>query len=327
MYLDRKSWEHIRLAMHETILSWIYDPNVMFVDYGWRERGGTLIKDELCIRLHVLEKIAPGSALDAAIQKGKTRGQIPDTIANFPIDVQQESYQMYKEWWRSRWRQTITARARRTVPMQGGISISNHRYTYATLGGLVLDRTTNDRMILSNWHVLAGDWRVKPGWPIYQPGWGDGGSRLDVVATYTRGAMSANLDAAVAKLNDNQQLINNQFDLAPVRGVSWAKLGMDVVKSGRRTNVTYGRVTGVEGVAKMKYCGVYGLIRNVMTIMPHDSYKEVSAGGDSGSFWLQEKNMHAVGLHFAGYDHPERAWAIDMQPVLDALNVDINITI
>ena len=35
--------------------------------------------------------------------------------------------------------------------------------------------------------------------------------------------------------------------------------------------------------------------------------------------------MQAVGLHFAGSDFPERALALDMQSVLDALNVDLAI--
>ena len=97
---------------------------------------------------------------------------------------------------------------------------------------------------------------------------------------------------------------------------------MEVVKSGRGTNITHVRVTGVEGTARMPYSGVYRLIRNVVTIEPRKGL-EVSAGGDSGSFWLQEETMLAVGLHFAGSDRPERALAVDMQPVLDALNVDL----
>jgi endonuclease G len=135
--------------------------------------------------------------------------------------------------------------------------------------------------------------------------------------------MESNLDAAVAELTGNRQLVNHQFDLNRVAGVSWAQLGMEVIKSGRKTDLTYGLVTGVEGIIKISYNGVKRLIRNVMTIEPRPGQKEVSAGGDSGSFWLEENTMRAVGLHFAGSNHPERALAMDMQPVLDALNVDM----
>ena len=73
----------------------------------------------------------------------------------------------------------------------------------------------------------------------------------------------------------------------------------------------------------MTYSGVSRLIRNVMTIDPRDALSQVSTGGDSGSFWLEEETMNVVGLHFAGSDRPERALAIDMQPILDALKVDM----
>jgi endonuclease G len=207
--------------------------------------------------------------------------------------------------------------------MQGGISISNARVGgYGTLGGQVTDRETGKKMLLSNWHVLAGRWYAQPGWPIYQPGRGDGGNSADTVARLSRDAMAVNLDAAVAELTGSRLLIDDQFGLNPVTGVGWAQLGMAVLKSGRKTDITYGRVTGVEGTTRISYSGVSRLIRNVMTITPRQG-SEVSAGGDSGSFWLEERSMHAVGLHFAGSDHPERALAIDMQPILDALNVTL----
>lgn len=323
MHIDRKTLARARLAMREAVRGWIYDPNVTLIDFGWPERGGTLVEDKLAVRVHVIEKFARGPALEAAIQEGTTRGPIPDTIAGFPVDIPQGAYRLH-QWFGGGWRQPADPRARHTAPMLGGISISNaYRNVYATLGGEVVDRETGARMILSNWHVLAGDWRARPGWLIYQPGRGDGGSRADTVAKLSRDAMSASLDAAVAELTGSRQLINDQFGLKPVRGVGWAQLGMEVVKSGRRTGVTRGRVTAVEGTIRMNYRGVDRLIRNVVTIEPRLDLRQVSAGGDSGSLWLQEETMYAVGLHFAGSDSPERALAVDMQPVLDALNVDM----
>ncbi len=322
MDIDQKTLARARLAMREAVRGWIYDPNVMLIDLGWRERDGQLVEDDLRVRVHVVEKFPKGPALEAAIEERKTRSEIPDTIAGFPVDRPQGAYtlqQRFSSWWS----RPATPRARRTDPIQGGISISNaYRYGYGTLGGPVEDRETGDRMILSNWHVLAGSWWARPGWPIYQPGWGDGGSRADTVATLTRHAMSSNLDAAVAELTGSRQLINHQFELGPVKGVGWAQLGMEVAKSGRRTDVTYGRVTAIAGTIRINYSGVDRLIRNVVVIEPRLD-PQVSAGGDSGSFWLQESTMHAVGLHFAGSDRPERALALDMQPVLDALNVNL----
>jgi endonuclease G len=322
MNIARRSWEKVRLALGEAVRDWIYDPNVTFIDYGWRERGGTLVEDELCIRAHVVDKIAPGPTLEAATRQGMTRGPIPSMIAGIPVDVPRGTYRLQQWWWTGGWQRPTDPRASRTDPMQGGISISNaYQNAYGTLGGAVEDSKTGDRMILSNWHVLAGVWHARPGWPIYQPGRLDGGSRADMVAKLSRGAMSSSLDAAVAELSGSRPLVNDQLGLEPVRGVGWAQLGMEVIKSGRRTGITYGIVTGVEGTVRMNYSGVNRLIRNVVTIEPRMARAQVSAGGDSGSLWLEEETLHAVGLHFAGGDDPERALAIDIQPILDTLNV------
>ena len=319
--MNRRILSQARLALRQAVRNWIYDPNVMLIDFGWPEHEGKIVKDELAIRVHVIEKFASRPALEAAIEEGVTRAKIPPAIGVFPVDVPQGTYTLQQLFGR-RWRRRPNPRTDRTNPMQGGISISNaRRRSYGTLGGLVYDRNTNDQMILSNWHVLAGDWRARPGWPIYQPGRGDGGQHSDTVATLLRDAMTTKLDAAVAKLTGSRELVNDQLDLGAVREVGWAQLGMEVVKSGRRTGVTRGFVTAVEGTILMNYQGRDQLIRNVVTIEPRQTLAQVSAGGDSGSFWLHEETMRVVGLHFAGSDQPERALAIDMHPILDALNV------
>jgi endonuclease G len=310
--------------MQEAVRGWMYDPNVMLVDFGWPEHGGVVDRTDVAIRVHVVKKLTP-PALEVATREGITSGLIPDTIAGFPVDVPESGkLRLHQWWWLGGWPRRAEPRARRADPMEGGISVSNaFTYGYGTLGGLVIDRQSGARMILSNWHVLVAAWHARPGWPIYQPGRGDGGSQADTVARLSRDAMSSNLDAAVAELTGSRPLVNHQWGLAPVRGVGWAQLGMEVIKSGRRTGITYGRVTGVEGTARLNYRGVNRVIRNVVTIEPRVALGQVSAAGDSGAEWLEEKTMHAVGLHFAGGDHPERALAIDIQPVLDALDVDL----
>jgi len=316
--MNQTYWMDVRSATRKAVRHWIYDPNVTFIDFGWRIRGNKLRDEEApCIRVHLVKKI-PKSGLEAATQQGITRGSIPDTIGPFEVDRPVGVYRLH-QWWRP----VTNPRQSRVTPMQGGISISDaYRRIAGTLGGAVIDRDTGKRMILSNWHVLAGRWQARPGWPICQPGRGDGGGWSDTVARLSRHAMDSNLDAAVAELTCSRELLNEQFDLAPVEDVGWAQVGMDVIKSGRTTEITRGRVTGVEGTAKMPYSGVYRLIRNVMTIEPRLG-AQVSSGGDSGSFWLDEETMNVVGLHFAGSDYPEHALAIDMPPILKALNVDM----
>ena len=72
-------------------------------------------------------------------------------------------------------------------------------------------------MILSNWHVLAGNWVAQPGLPIFQPGRGDGGSYADIIAKFSRHSMSVGLYAAVAELTGDRKLVNMQFELGPVK--------------------------------------------------------------------------------------------------------------
>jgi len=323
MSVEQKGWSNLRLAMKEAVRRYIYDPNVMFIDFGWRRRGGALLdKNPPCIRVHVIQKLPP-SALAAARLQGITGGRIQDEIAGYEVDVPQGAFKLYQRGWGSGWRQPVDPRTGRADPMQGGISVSNsYLYGSGTLGGLVKDRETGNPMILSNFHVLAGYWYAQAGWPVCQPGRGDGGSQADMVALLSRHAMASNLDAAVAELTGSRHLINNQLDLAPVKGVGWAQVGMNVVKSGRTSCITHGRVTGVEGTAKLPYSGVYWLIRNVMKIEPRLG-PDVSSPGDSGSFWLDEETMNAVGLHFASGEREMDGLAIDMKPILDALDVVI----
>jgi endonuclease G len=329
MDVDRMTLARARLALSEAVRAHLFDPNVGLIDFGHPEHGGQIAEDELAIRLHVRRKLS-GPALEAAVGAGQTR-PIPPFIAGFPTDVPEGIYRLQQQWsgWGG-WGQSpaVNAPTVRADPLRGGLSISDeNHYAAGTLGGLVIDRATGAEMILSNWHVLVVDWGVRVGQRIYQPGRLDGGTSLDTVATLTRDAMSVNLDAAVASLNDSRRLVNDQLDLEPVAGDGPAELGMQVVKSGRTSGVTYGRVTAVEGIAKMRYGFLERIIHHVVTIEPRSNFAEVSAPGDSGAWWLDQVTGRAIGLHFAGSNFPERGLALDMPAVLDALNVDLVTTV
>jgi len=321
MNIDEMTLARGRLAIEEASRSFLFFANVNLIDFGVPERGEQVAENELSIRFHVQRKLS-GFALENAIESGQT-SYIPKYINNFSTDVIEGSYRPHRWSWWSGWQKPkLNQRSTRSSPMRGGISISdaNHQ-SYGTLGGLVFDRLNNDPMILSNWHVLAADWGALPGLRIYQPGRLDGGGYADTVATLTRDAMSVNLDAAVATLNGDRSLINDQYGLGSVQGVSQAHIGMEVVKSGRRTNITFGQVTGVGGIASMNYGALNRVIREVVTIDQRSNFEEVSAPGDSGSWWLDSTTREAIGLHFAGSNLPERALAMDMSSVLHALDV------
>jgi hypothetical protein len=326
MQFDPMMLARARLAMRVAAREHLFDPNVRMVSVGLPEKAGQVIEDEIAIRFHVVEKYHTSIQLQSALAFGATRSDLraPVRVGSFifQTDVVQGKYHPHAWGWNP-WQPAPppNPRAQRSDPMRGGLSISDEfHYSYGTLGGKVIDRTTGAEMILSNWHVLVADWGARPGQRIYQPGRLDGGTFSDAVATLTRHAMSANLDAAVATLNGSRPLLADQIDLNPVAGAAIAQLGMRVAKSGRRTGVTHGRVTDVDATLRMDYGSISKLIRNVVSIEPI-AFHPVSGPGDSGSLWIDEATNLAVGLHFAGSDFPARGLAIDLPTVLDALDV------
>lgn len=309
---------YARLALREAFRDHLYDPNVSMVDIGLPEHDGEVAVDELAVRVHVRRKL-PRAQLEAA----GTR-PVPAAIGPIPTDVVEARYRPHVSWPVSWPPVAPNLRAGRVDPLRGGISISDEAHNaYATLGCKVLDRVSGDEMILSNWHVLVADWTARPGQRIFQPGRLDGGTAADTVARLTRDAMSTNLDAAVATLTGARRLINDQVGVGPITGVRPPALALDVTKSGRRTGVTQGRVTGIEGKVSITYGWAQRIIGNVTSIGSVWG-REVSAPGDSGSIWLDFATREGIGLHFAGSDQPERALAMDLRAVLNALAVDLD---
>lgn len=308
-----------RLTLTDALRGWLFDPNISLVGLGWKEKDGQVL-DTLAIRFHVKQKLS-GAQLESADTL-----PIPKKLGAIDTDVLPGRY-TFRYWdWYSWKRYSTDPRARRKDPLVGGISISHERaHGYGTLGALVMDRDTGNPMCLSNWHVLVGGWGWLQGQRIYQPGRGDGGRATDTVATLERDAMYANYDAAVARLTGDRKMINEQLDLGSVQGLCQPVLGMEVVKSGRQSSVTFGRITDIEASVPMPYQGIKRVIQDVFVIDQRSPGEQVSAGGDSGSLWLDNKSRCAVGLHFAGQNQPERALAINLNLVLDALNVHLAI--
>jgi endonuclease G len=329
MSFDPMTMARARLALRKAVSQHLFDPNVRMVSIGLPEKQGQLIENELAIRYHVRQKYETPFQLEAALESGMTNSDLtaPVRVGRFVIqtDIVQGKYRPHLWNWSPWWNPPpANPRAQRADPMRGGMSISDEFHNaYGTLGGKVIDRATGAEMILSNWHVLVADWGARQGQRIYQPGRLDGGKSTDTVATLTRDAMATNLDAAVATLNGPRQLSAEQFNLGPVTGVGMPQLGMKVTKSGRRTDVTRGRITDIDATVRMTYGSIAKLIRNVMSIEPLLSFEQVSGPGDSGSLWIDTATNQAVGLHFAGSDAPERGLAMDLMSVLDALNVNL----
>lgn len=317
--VNPKELRMARSARDLAAAHYLFNPRVTLIDIGWKikETVGGQTTEELAVRVHVRHK-PRGAALEAYAERHPEllvdKSRIP-----FLVDIVESNYPLQWYWPVVR----SVPRAQVFRPLCGGISISNEWfYNYGTLGGMVKDRDTGDEMLLSNWHVLVGSAYVRRGIRIYQPGGGDGGRFQHTVAHLERHAMNQGIDAAVAKLTD-ARWTNDQLNVGPVSGVTAPLLGMRVVKSGRGSGVTKGVIDGVEGEYPIEYGGFPRKIKHVYRIVPVPASGEVSRGGDSGSWWLEEDTKRAVALHFAGYNDPETALAIAMPQVLEALNVHV----
>jgi hypothetical protein len=319
MTIDRTTRARARRALREA-LSRIHDPNVTLIDFGQARVGGRLVEDKLAIRFHVRRKLGE-AALQGAIEAGSTE-RVPERMGDFPTDVLEGSFRPHRlsSWWWRGGRGEGDSGATCVDPTRCGVSLfAESQDTYGTLGGLVVDSATGERMLLSNWRVLAPDWSARVSPRIYQRARGDEGHDT---ASPSRDAIPREHDAAVVVLNGSLALAGEPLGLGAVR-VGQAEIGMEVVKSGGRTGITCGVVRGVDGIARMSYASRERVIRDVVTIESRTPGGEASGPGDSGSLWLDRASLGVIGLHFAGSRSPERGLAVAMQPVLDSLGVDI----
>ncbi len=168
--------------------------------------------------------------------------------------------------------------------------------------GAVKETCPGDYLILSNNHVMANSNNAQIGDMILQPGPFDGGVfPSDGVATLERfepivfGRAGYNLvDCAVARPTASRNVIASIIGLVMPRGVDQALVGSPVIKAGRTTQVTIGRVLATNATVAVNF-GAQGIAQFRNQIIT----TAMSAGGDSGSL-LMDANLNAVGLLFAG---------------------------
>lgn len=139
-------------------------PNVVGVAVGRKNGVG-----ELSVVTLVQQK-KPLAALSA-------EEVVPKQLDGVRTDVIEVGYLRAYQTPRDRYRPTIPA----------GVSIGHYKITAGTLGAIVTDRRTNEKLILSNNHVLANSNDALAGDPILQPGPTDGGQNPgDIVARLER---------------------------------------------------------------------------------------------------------------------------------------------
>jgi hypothetical protein len=105
------------------------------------------------------------------------------------------------------------------------------------------------------------------------------------------------VDAAIAKPLDQSLTNDTVFGIGDINGISEARVGDPVKKSGRTTGVTQGVVEGVDGTITVGFGGTRFAEFTDQIIIRGNNF---SAPGDSGSVILSAENDAAVGLLFAG---------------------------
>ena len=261
-------------------------PNVIGVGIGHKEIGGKETTD-LCIKVYV-EKKFPQEKLSADEIVAETVDEIKTDVVEAGV-IEALSY---------------TSRIR---PAKPGYSVGHYKITAGTFGCLVRDTCYPCRIhILSNNHVLANSNVANIGDPILQPGRVDGGTYPeDMIARlskfipiqFNNPALYNLVDAAIARPTNHRNVIASVVALRIPKGTVEATLGMSVVKSGRTTKTTTGKVTGVDVTVAVGYGGgkVAHFKNQIIT-------SNMSQGGDSGSLLMSRADQKATGLLFAGSD-------------------------
>ncbi|WP_336605754.1 hypothetical protein [Streptomyces sp. BA2] len=212
---------------------------------------------------------------------------------------------------------------RRMRPCPAGASVGNVRVTAGTLGSVVYDFLPGASVdppasglgvpakfyILSNNHVLADSNRAQMGSSIVQPGVFDGGQDpADRIATLERFITiqfapqiplerhNNVVDAALGTVDFQDATRETYFSGAPRawRRKANVAVGDHVKKTGRTTNISFGRIIAVDATIDVNY-GTAGTARFKDQILTTN----ISAGGDSGSLVTSLDNV-AMGLLFAG---------------------------
>ena len=201
-------------------------------------------------------------------------------------------------------------RTRRYRPAVGGISVGDLRAGAGTLGGVIRDKTTGQKYIISNNHVLAGSDSTrypvaKVGDTIIQPGQSDGGTKsTDPVATLSRwvpfNTQGNNLvDAALAvpivqAYAYTYMLESSRLDVFRTGPSKSAANNTVVKKYSRTSSFDWGRIIGIDVTIDVSFGGNLGDVRFTDQIRAEIRTQP----GDSGSLLLDEDN-NVVGLLFA----------------------------
>lgn len=294
-------------------------PNVVGVGLGYKESMGE-ISDTLCVIAMVRRKVPRAGLAEDAL--------IPAELNGVRTDVIQVGHLA-----------ALTERTDRFRPVPGGVSVGHYKVTAGTLGCVVRDSESGEKLILSNNHVLANSNDGKIGDPILQPGPVDGGrASRDMIATlerfvpiaFTNGPATCGWASGYAKAGNvladvlgskhrftvfwSDPQATNRVDAAVGKPVEGVEVLDEILEIGalegaapaalgmpvRKSGRTSGFTTGQILVLEATVNIHYG--DYTARFEGQIVTGSMSMPGDSGSLLVAGNSPHAVGLLFAGSD-------------------------
>lgn len=325
---DAKLLDSLRSYIRAKGSQLMADPRVTSVGIGYTQAKDAATP-ELAIQFTVdVEAMPQGATLETA-------PAIPSSIEVNGVQVPTEVIpRTYKPTYTTVTVQNKDLRKVRADVLAPGMSVGNRFTSAGTIGAFVRDRTSGKVVLLSNWHVLQGS-KAVIGADVVQPGRHDDNRvELNRMGTLLRSHLGAAGDCAIASVS-GRSVSSGVLELGvPVAAIGDPQIGDAVVKSGRTTGVTHGKVVRVEVNTRLNYgdgvvATIGGFEIGVDPAKPAPD-GEISRGGDSGSAWLAvNKNGKPtdvmLGLHFAGDADgtaSEFALACCAESVMTALEVE-----
>lgn len=300
---DVLDMEALRNYVRNNSARFLNDPNITSVGIGYKIKDGQR-SGELAIQFTVGCKVQPEDV------KRLNSQPIPNSInvggKDIPTDVLERSFKA------SYVKVTLEGKDQRKVrldPLIPGVSIGNPTTSAGTIGCFVRERQSKRTVLLSNWHVLHGT-SGSIGIDIVQPGKADD-NRIDqnIIGKLIRSFVGPAGDCAIASVV-SRRITTKILELtSAVSAIGDPEIGDLVIKSGRTSGVTRGRVARLEVNTKIAYSANFSEnvggfeIEPDPNALPDDG--QISRGGDSGSVWMAcdaKGNAKGVmlGLHFAG---------------------------